>query len=101
MFSSADLQTWLTGPRIKQYKTQISRWKLKKYVPTKAMKAIQRKQYVRAAFEGDKNPLRFRLNGAPVDPKKIDRWERNNIREDEHAISSPVPCKICQTRTRT
>ena len=63
------------------------------------MKVIQRKQYVRAAFEPDMNPLRFRLNGAPVDPKKIDRWGRNNIEEDGQGISSPVPCKICQIRT--
>ena len=81
-------------PRLRQYRSRISKWGLDKKVKSKEMEAIVRKRQQRKLVEIEKGELGFRLRGNTVQAEKIDRWmKRNGIAEDTLYAPSPAASK--------
>jgi hypothetical protein len=81
--------------RIRQYRFQLTKWKLDKNIKSDEMKAIVRHRQQRRLIETSKPELNFRVRGQDVKPEKIERWMKDhNVMESMLYAPSPAACKL-------
>jgi hypothetical protein len=83
------------APRIRQYRSRLTQWKLDKNIKSDEMKAIIRHRQQRRLIETSKPALEFRVRGQDVEPQKIERWMKShNVMESMLYAPSPAACKL-------